>query len=150
MMMKLPVLNYPQPVATLIALGLKQHLVFDHETNHRGAILIYATQKKMSKADFDLLFRLRRCSSAATVSLIPPFHFPFVFGAIIAKCELVDCLSTTDFTPFDPVDRTLDNYQVDRWAWRLSNPKSLLITGVKPKRPNKEGFWYHDLPEVAA
>ena len=147
-MMRFPVISLPQPHAMLTALGLKQHIVKDAPTDYRGTILVYASSREMETPDIYLLLDLK-LKNAIAAATIPDFE-EFPFGAIIAKCELVDCLSTTDFVPSDWVDRKLDNYQVEKWAWKLSNPQILSTEWIQPQEPDNLGFWYYDLPEVAA
>lgn len=76
-----------QPWASLLACGAKRYETRSWATSYRGPIAIHAAAKKPSsiwEAIRDIVDRVR-----AELGIIDPDDLPH--GAIIAKCELVEC-----------------------------------------------------------
>ena len=122
-----------QPWASAMALGIKKIETRGWSTSYRGPLAIYATLtwnadcRAFSRSDacwnaFGLLSQFR---AEALRSVLP-------FGAIIAVCDLVDCLPTEacicvpgvydDYPDLDiPTERAFGNYDPGRFGFVTEN-----------------------------
>lgn len=137
------VLTIKQPWASLIALGEKKIETRSWKTSYRGTLLIHAGKKietSICKQDpfTEILYKH---------NIVLEQNMPV--GAIIAKCELVDCLKIIGavyengiFKPKLSNGETVSihnewyfgDYTPGRYAWKLDNVKLLKkIISIKGK-----------------
>ena len=119
-----------QPWASAIALGLKTIEKRGHLTHYRGPLAIHAAQKKSGDLKdafaYEFLFDFRAVGVSSFVEL--------PLGAIVAVCDLVDCVPTEEFVEWEEgkpgrvitgLERQFGNYEVGRFAWVLANVRKL-------------------------
>jgi activating signal cointegrator 1 len=114
-----------QPWATFVALGLKQFETRSWDTAYRGPLLIHAAKRPMTKEEYKLIEYLK-AEYSELCACLNGAEFPL--GALVASCEVVDCLeSWKDFDPLeaDPLEYDLGNYDEGRFAWKLDNVEPL-------------------------
>ena len=114
-----------QPWATFVALGLKKFETRSWGTAYRGPLLIHAAKRPMTGIEKELVYYLKN-EYGDLCACLNNAEFPL--GALVASCELVDCLqSWKDFDPlkFDPLEYDLGNYEAGRFAWKLLSIKAL-------------------------
>jgi activating signal cointegrator 1 len=132
-----------QPYATLIALGQKKIETRSWQTSYRGPLAIHAGKGLGPVGGKMGLFRL--CSAEPFASVLRAWHafapsYPEVWlprGAIVATCDLVDCVPTTYVRSVKIVrrgvyewlwtenEKAFGDYADGRWAWLLSNIRAL-------------------------
>ena len=117
-------LTINQPFATLIVEGLKEYEFRTWKTNYRGEIYIHASLSK-SNVDDELS------------KLVTP-----MFGKIICKCKLVDCVLMTEnyvkeIKEKTPMEYKCGLYEAGRYAWILESVEE--IDAIKAK--GKLGIW---------
>lgn len=129
------VLTIREPYATLIKNGVKYIETRSWKTNYRGELYIHAG---ISKIDIEDKSNKKLCRLYDKDELM--------YGYIICKCTLVDCVyMTDDFIKYE-CEHNYNNfisgrYEVGRYAWILSNIE--VITPIKAK--GKLGIWsYND------
>ena len=118
------VLSIKEPYASLIKDGYKCYETRSFKTNYRGELYIHASLSKCNQSD-----KLSK--------LITP-----MYGEIICKCMLVDCIYMTD----EFIEKVkLNNeeyisgiYARDRYAWILKNIE-ILDKPIKAK--GHLGIW---------
>jgi hypothetical protein len=126
-----------QPWATAIARGAKKIETRGWATKYRGPLLIHAARTKVG---LDVV-RAEPLLWAAVLAPVPPQTIvsafqALPFGALVARCELVDCVSTNDVETlraacrrlgekYSPHERELGNYDRGRWAWLLRDIRPL-------------------------
>jgi activating signal cointegrator 1 len=156
-----------QPWATLIAIGAKRIETRSWATSYRGPLAIHAA-KGLGPLGGNGLNRL------AHLCFVEPFHSVLTqvygdlsaeelrdllpLGAIVAVCDLVDCVSTDLFSsvqrgteiwqvPPGNMSReySFGDYSPGRFAWLLSN-----IRALPEPIPAKGalGLWDCDLPQL--
>lgn len=110
-----------QPWASWMAWGVKTIETRSWPTKHRGPLLIHAakTQEEMStiyfNEDREILERIGKTSQ------------DFVFGAIIAVVDLVDCQSTELLKHnICEVEALLGNYESGRFGWVTRNVREFI------------------------
>jgi hypothetical protein len=105
-----------QPWASYIAAGMKRFETRHWATNYRGPLAIHAAKRPLTEderwllEDFPLAYG----------------HGPLPFGAIVATCELVDCLRITGH-PGDDREHALGEWSPGRYAWALVNVQRLPV-----------------------
>lgn len=110
-----------QPMAQLIAMGLKTHDFRDRRTNYRGPVAIHA-----GRAWTDL--HRERAERAWRLASERGLHFPLPppTGVVVALADLADCLPSEDARPSGDFDRLFGDWTTaGRWAWRLENVRPL-------------------------
>lgn len=134
-------LTLTQPWATLVAIGAKRVETRSWQTSYRGPLAIHAAKGVGSvggKRGLDDL-----CTSDPFFGVLIDAGYrdgkPLPLGAIVATCELVDCVPTTYVKSVKVVQRGHDrpawlwtveekafgDYADGRWAWLLANIKML-------------------------
>lgn len=118
------VLSIKEPYASLIKDGYKCYETRSFKTNYRGELYIHASLSKCNQSD-----KLSK--------LITP-----MYGEIICKCMLVDCIYMTDefidnLKKNNEVEYKCGLYETGRYAWVLEN-----VLAIKPiKAKGKLGIW---------
>lgn len=145
-----------QPWASAVAYGSKQIETRSWSTKYRGPLLIHAA-KRCIKYE---LIHLSCCWNwkGALCQEVKPWPLGLPFGALIAKCNLIDCRPTGEFTQNEldtlrvpPIkhgelyawsERQLGDFSLGRFGWVLTDIK-------KFKKPisykGSQGFF--DVPE---
>jgi len=113
------VLNLQEPWASLVKEGCKRIETRSWRTNYRGELYIHASQRKLTAREYDLYVE--------QLGLLRGTEF--VYGAIIAKCRLVDCrLMTGELIAEVKKDRAeflCGEYKPGRYAWILEDVEAL-------------------------
>lgn len=127
-----------QPWASLIALGLKQFETRSWATAYRGPLAIHAAKRKMTRADIQSLLEIYKIARCHDEQRIKPEDLPL--GAIVAECNLVDCLYMVDTRLVDPrvamegrtfietksrLERTVGGWSHGRYAWKLDSIRQI-------------------------
>ena len=127
-----------QPWASLIALGLKQFETRSWATAYRGPLAIHAAKRKMSRADIHALLEAYKIARWHDEQQIRPEDIPL--GAIVAKCNLTDCLYMVDTRLADPrlsmggrtcietksrLERAVGCWSHGRYAWKLDSIRQI-------------------------
>lgn len=121
---KMKVLSLKEPYASLIKDGYKCYETRSFKTNYRGELYIHASLSKDYK-DNELS------------KLINP-----MYGEIICKCRLVDCIYMTDefienVKKNNEMEYKCGIYEVGRYAWVLES-----VEAIQPiKAKGKLGIW---------
>jgi activating signal cointegrator 1 len=147
-------LTLTQPWATLVAIGAKHIETRSWETLYRGPLAIHAAKGLGSlggKRGLRALVGSQPFFSAladipihtAQVSLVDGIVNSLPLGAIVATCELVDCVPTwTSWASVEPYftatrgdeywhvpppepERSFGNFRIGRFAWLLANIRAL-------------------------
>ena len=136
-------LSLLQPWASLVASGAKRIETRSWATNYRGPLLIHAS-KSRAELEFDSSCDLLR-HAQLQISDLP-------FGAIIAKCRLINCVPTQGFdagridisnADFEQSpEYEMGNFEPGRWAWILSDVER--FTEPIPARGSL-GLWEFEL-----
>lgn len=105
-----------EPWASLIILGVKIYETRGWSTNYRGPLIIHSSVRwSPGQREFteDLIH----------VGLLPNDWKP-VMGCILGKTQLVDVVMTGEFIRggLDPIEMTLGDFSVGRFAWKMENP----------------------------
>jgi hypothetical protein len=114
-------LTLHQPWATLIAIGAKTMETRSWSTPYRGPLAIHAAKYLTEDAGWLIKEPVsgkpyRDALSAAGFRIFGDLPR----GAIVATCQLVDCLPTERVTPED-----FGDYTPGRWAWVLRDVQPL-------------------------
>ena len=118
------VLSIKEPYASLIKDGYKCYETRSFKTNYRGELYIHASLSK-SNVDDELS------------KLVTP-----MYGKIICKCKLVDCVLMTEnyvkeIKEKTPMEYKCGLYEAGRYAWILESVEE--IDAIKAK--GKLGIW---------
>lgn len=118
------VLSIKEPYASLIMMNIKKIETRSFKTNYRGELYIHASLSKSNQ-------------NSELSKLISP-----MYGEIICKCSLVDCVLMTDefienLKKENPMEYKCGHYEVGRYAWILEDIK--IIKPIKAK--GKLGIW---------
>lgn len=118
------VLSIREPYASLIKLKIKTIETRSFKTNYRGELYIHASLSKSNVGD-------------ELSKLLMP-----MYGKIICKCKLVDCvLMTKEYVKYVkdnmPMEYKCGLYEEGRYAWILENIEE--IDAIKAK--GKLGIW---------
>lgn len=133
-------LTLTQPWATLVAIGMKTIETRSWGTSYRGKLAIHAAKSFPPDARSVLEYPHFKCVRWAK----------FPFGAIVAECELIDCVKMPDVPNYEEwiaqtfgieiAHRELGfgNFDLFRYAWLLSN-----VRPISPPIPAKGmlGLW---------
>ena len=117
------VLTLTQPWATLVAIGAKTMETRSWETMYRGPLLIHAAKGYPRDAkDF------ASASGVVAVTGMKPLEYPT--GAILAQCNLVACIRTTEefersLARDSKQEWMFGNFEPGRFAWKLQNIRKL-------------------------
>lgn len=110
------VISLLEPWASLICAGVKQIETRSWKTNYRGELYIHASLKKVP------------CKDEKVNKLIEDFipDRKFIYGAILAKCQLVDCrymdeTFVQEIKHNDIAEKRCGQYAVGRYAWILED-----------------------------
>lgn len=135
-----------QPWATAIALGAKRFETRSWGTRYRGPLAIHAAKRcnKDEIEDFLLLpgfsAALAPIAECRTILGRERLRRALPFGAIVATCELADCIPTVllDAADLDKprrwasrrdagtwTERQMGDFRTGRVAWRLENVRKL-------------------------
>lgn len=118
------VLSIREPYASLIKMKIKTIETRSFKTNYRGELYIHASLSK-SNVDDELS------------ELVTP-----MYGKIICKCKLVDCVLMTEnyvkeIKEKTPMEYKCGLYEAGRYAWILESVEE--IDAIKAK--GKLGIW---------
>lgn len=118
------VLSIREPYASLIKMKIKTIETRSFKTNYRGELYIHASLSK-SNIDDELS------------KLVTP-----LYGKIICKCKLVDCVLMTEnyikeIKEKTPMEYKCGLYEVGRYAWILESVEE--IDAIEAK--GKLGIW---------
>lgn len=118
------VLSIREPYASLIKMKIKTIETRNFKTNYRGELYIHASLSK-SNIDDELS------------KLVTP-----MYGKIICKCKLVDCVLMTEnyikeIKEKTPMEYKCGLYEVGRYAWILESVEE--IDAIEAK--GKLGIW---------
>ena len=118
------VLSIREPYASLIKLKIKTIETRSFKTNYRGELYIHASLSKSNVGD-------------ELSKLVMP-----MYGKIICKCKLVDCvLMTKEYVKYVkdnmPMEYKCGLYEEGRYAWILKDIEE--IDAIKAK--GKLGIW---------
>ena len=118
------VLSIKEPYASLIMMNIKKIETRSFKTKYRGELYIHASLSKSNQ-------------NSELSKLISP-----MYGEIICKCSLVDCVLMTDefienLKKENPMEYKCGNYEVGRYAWILEDVE--IIKPIKAK--GKLGIW---------
>jgi hypothetical protein len=122
-------LTLTQPWATLVAIGAKRIETRSWSTQYRGPLAIHAA--KGIKEEHFVLARFGEFQKALSPFYPEVLHqhsYPtWPLGAIIAVCELTDCLEIQplSFIIPDKPERSFGDYTPGRFAWILGNVHQL-------------------------
>jgi activating signal cointegrator 1 len=139
-----------QPWATLIALGEKQFETRSWETKYRGQLAIHAAKKVDREAYLSEPFwSILREHGIVCIDDLPT-------GAIVATCNLTDCLGIGTvfgndrvaagdngpyFIPVTSNEYHFGYFESGRYAWKLENVQRI----SKPiQAKGQQGFWNWD------
>ncbi|MCD1257421.1 ASCH domain-containing protein [Paenibacillus athensensis] len=143
------VITIRQPWATLIALGEKRYETRSWQTAHRGVLAIHAGQTLDQLA----------CRQEPIATMLQQYGFTaktLPLGAVIATCQLVDCLRVAadkdgrawlerfgaDTVAVDGNEYRFGDYAAGRYAWELRE-----VTPVRPSKvKGRLSLWEWDPP----
>jgi len=109
-----------QPWAMFVRLLYKRWETRSWSTPYRGLIAIHAAKTKDHLGQFEKL-----CREAGIDDMPKPYPV-FHYGAIIAVCDLTDCVPTVDVRDqLLQQEKTLGIYSAGRFAWKLENVRPL-------------------------
>lgn len=141
-----------EPWATLMAIGAKKNETRHWPTNHRGALLICAAQRKNKRELQELLAYGHGHFGAALkdepMALAPSSTPALSYGNAVALVDLDECLSTDDYWPMAGDEGYSDdefhfgNYSDGRFAWITSGLRRLKPFPVK----GRQGLFYVTMP----
>lgn len=126
-------LTLQQPYATFVALGIKELETRNLKVNYRGPLLIHAGMKPIGRRGRILIKELSENFPPIGDLLLPINEYPL--GAIVCKCDLVDCMPTTFITP-NKLER-MTGWWEQMYAWKLEEIQPLFIPNVL----GKQGIW---------
>jgi hypothetical protein len=114
-------LSFRQPWARAVKCGAKRIETRSWRTTHRGSLLIHASAK-FGKAD-------REAEMALMMMGYIPVETSLQRGGLIAMVKLLDCVKVETIRHrLSPRELALGDYSDGRWAWLLTNPKSVKFT----------------------
>lgn len=131
------VITIKEPFASLIKNKVKFIETRSWKTNYRGEIYIHSG---LAKLNSNVLSR-KELSNLYNIDEL-------LFGKILCKCNLVDCIYMTE----DFIEKQKKNnfnnfisgrYEVGRYAWILENVEPIEPIDAK----GKLGIWNYDLDE---
>lgn len=128
-----------QPWATLIADGYKQYETRSWATSYRGTLLIHAAKRKLVH---DEMYQISQAAKGTGMphDQIQKYWVQGVpHGAIVATCELTDCLLMSSQSPnlvnenageiaiagVQPLELAVGLWKPGRFAWKFENVKPL-------------------------
>ena len=127
------VITLIEPWGSLIMLGIKTIETRSWKTNYRGELYIHTSKKRERRTDDKFLNAMELVNSAP------------IYGHIIAKCILSDCIEITESFAesiylLDKTNYNLGNFSSGRYAWILTDiiPLADYIPAI-----GKQGFWYY-------
>ena len=146
-----------QPWASLVSVEAKKWETRGWSTNYRGPLAIHAA--KRWTIDQKFLINCWPFQAALGPLVGQPVdltgrrwwgveteHLPF--GAVIAVCELVDCIKTDGMTQAQiGTDRPFGDFSLGRYAWKLENMRRL---PVPIPAVGRQGLWKWQVPEGVA
>ena len=118
------VLSIKEPYASLIMMNIKKIETRSFKTKYRGELYIHASLSKSNQ-------------NSELNKLVSP-----MYGEIICKCSLVDCVLMTEefienLKKENPMEYKCGHYEVGRYAWILEDVKNIEPIKVK----GKLGIW---------
>jgi len=130
-----------QPWASAVATGAKRIETRSWSTAHRGPLAIHAAQHRHSRKDAHWLLRAPFWHGALS-SYVQPLDFDAIpYGAIVAVCNLIDCVRTEDVQDLDRerlpdlppprkfawawTERQMGDFSPGRFAWLLEDVRML-------------------------
>ena len=120
------VISIQEPYGSLILKGHKKIETRSWKTNYRGELYIHTSSKVFNNPIVDNAYKYIDKKE-------------LIFGSIICKCKLVDCIEMTEdfIKTIDPKELELGVYEVGRYAWILED-----IEVIKPiKTRGKLNIW---------
>jgi hypothetical protein len=157
-------LTLTQPWATLVAIGRKTFETRSWSTNYRGPLAIHAGK---GTAEFTPRELRELCNREPFKSVLAEAGYEgralqtwdlLPRGAIIAVCDLVDCIPTdsqgkrahwyeTPRLSVGEPERSFGNFGPNRFAWKLANVRRL--REPLPAR-GALGLWDHEWAPIEA
>ena len=122
------VISIQEPYGSLILKGHKKIETRSWKTNYRGELYIH-TSSTIFKGDNTKAFNYINKED-------------LVFGYIICKCKLVDCIEMTEefINSVDSKEKELGVYSIGRYAWILDD-----IEPIEPiKTRGKLNIWEYE------
>ena len=122
------VISIQEPYGSLILKGHKKIETRSWKTNYRGELYIH-TSSTIFKGDNSKAFNYIDKKD-------------LVFGSIICKCKLVDCIEMTEefINSVDSKEKELGVYSIGRYAWILDD-----IEPIEPiKTRGKLNIWEYE------
>lgn len=117
-------LSVTQPWASLIVRGLKRFETRGWQTHYRGPLAIHAARKLPANlavlCDQDPLRALLHQHGLADWWLLPR-------GAVLGCVDLLACVRVEEVHDLPPEQRSLGDFRPGRWAWQLTNPRTLAV-----------------------
>lgn len=117
---KMKVLSVQEPWGSLIKEQVKYVETRSWKTNYRGTLYIHTSLKPVNQKDSVI---------PSLLSLLPPNDL--VYGAIVAKCQLVDCIQMDETYVTNMKDNKIEylcgGYAVGRYAWVLQEIEKLEV-----------------------
>lgn len=149
------VISLWQPWASLVATGAKRIETRSWSTKYRGPLAIHAAKTK--NAEIDLMMHTRHVQGGLAPLVGKPLdptgsswlgvkgeHLPW--GAIIAICNLVDCIPTDEFTQRQiKFEQFFGDFTPGRFGWILEDIKPL-AEPIPAK--GMQGLWNFDIPDL--
>lgn len=142
------VLSLTQPWASLVAVGAKSIETRSWGTPYRGRLAIHAAKGLAGGTEVGLGITCRQPAFARALRAADYTDVrQLERGAIVALCDLMDCVRITpENTPPEP-ECSFGDYTPGRWAWHLANVRRL--PEPIPARGSL-GLWTWELPEGVA
>lgn len=152
--MKIKALTLWQPWASLVACGAKKIETRSWSTTYRGPLAIHAAGKWNTELLSMLsiwqiqtglapLIGMLLDLSKQTWSGVKEEHLPR--GAVIAVCNLIDCVPTDDLTQKQiGTERYFGDFSLGRYAWILEDVRQL-PEPIPAK--GRQGLWNWEVPE---
>ena len=138
------VISLYQPWATLIAIGAKKIETRSWSTKHRGRLGIHASAERKY---IDMRSKHYVCDKEPFYSILmkhytnlnEPGAIPLPRGAIIAICDLQDCIKIEEGLLLKRQERLFGDYTPGRFRWMLGEDviqleKPIIVQG-------KQGLW---------
>lgn len=125
-----------QPYAAAIAVGLKRYETRSWATKHRGPLAIHAAAKNLSLSDYSALLEALTGHGRRKM----PAFDDLQFGAVVAVCNLKDCLEMGSAL-IDRVSQNelvLGDWRRRRFAWHL---RSVQFLDTPFYVSGKQGLW---------
>jgi activating signal cointegrator 1 len=120
-------ISLPQPWASLIPMGLKQHETRSSATSYRGPLLICSAKKTSAQQQqiYAQIFYKYQIYLAETDNWLDWDDLPR--GCAVSLVNLTDCIPMTPTFINEQPETEIDcgDWQVGRFAWKLENVRRI-------------------------